>query len=391
MTKSNLARIVLVWTALAAVTVRADDNPPAAWSAVRDTMQQYVDRHQISGAVTLVASPDRVLALDAVGSADIAAAKPMAADTIFALASMTKPVTATAFLMLYDDGKLSLDDTVGKYIPELAHLKTSNGAEHIVTLRQLLTHTSGLAEAAGDRSRSARTLAELIPAFADQPLQFAPGTKWKYCQSGMNTLARIIEVVSGRSFPDFLQDRLFTPLGMKDTTFYPTKDQIPRIARSYRMIRGQLQESPTPIISTHNPAARDYYPAAHAGLFSTAPDYGRFARMVLSDGTLDGRHYLKPETVRLMSTLQTADLDVPHTPGAGWGLGWCVLKHPQGINAMLPTGAFGHGGAYGTQVWIDPRKQLAFILMVQRADFNNNDPKNVRIAFQRAVAAVAYP
>src|SRR5690349_20282717 len=115
MTKSNLARIVLVWTALAAVTVRADDNPPAAWSAVHDTMQQYVDRHQISGAVTLVASPDRVLALDAVGSADIAAAKPMAADTIFALASMTKPVTATAFLMLYDDGKLSLDDPVGKY------------------------------------------------------------------------------------------------------------------------------------------------------------------------------------------------------------------------------------------------------------------------------------
>ena len=140
---------------------------------------------------------------------------------------MTKPITATAVLMLQEEGKLSVDDPVAKYLPELADLKTADGKPAKLTLRHLLTHTSGMAEATPEQYQAARTLADVIPLYADKPLQFEPGSKWQYCQSGINSLGRIVEIVSGQSFPEFLQKRLFDPLGMKDTTFYPTQEQLP--------------------------------------------------------------------------------------------------------------------------------------------------------------------
>ena len=351
-------------------------------------MREYVDQQQISGAVTLIASKDRVLAVDAVGLGDVAGGVPMKPDTIFWIASMTKTVTATAILMLQDEGKLSVDDPVGKYIPELAHLKTVDGVEHVVTIRHLLTHTSGLSELDRKQPGSVRTLAELIPRFADKPLLFEPGTQWKYCQTGINSLGRIIEVVSGQSFPDFLQARLFDPLGMKDTTFYPTAEQYLRIAKSYKRTQGKLVVAATPIVGDHAPAGRDYYAAANGGLFTTAPDFSRFCRMILNHGELDGHRYLKRQWVELMTSPHTGDLKAGFAPGESWGLGWCVVTHPQTINAMLTPGTHGHGGAFGTQHWIDQKKGLIFILMVQRADFNNNDESNVRVAFQKVVAGV---
>ena len=187
--------------------------------------------------MTLVADKDKTLSLEAVGYADLAAKKPMQVDNLFWIASMTKPITATAVLMLQDEGKLSVDDPVAKYLPELANLKTPSGKPAGLTLRHLLTHTSGMAEATPQESRAARTLADLIPHFAEKPLQFEPGTRWQYCQSGINSLGRIVEVVSGQSLPEFLQKRLFDPLGMKDTTFYPTQEQIGRLAKSYKAQR----------------------------------------------------------------------------------------------------------------------------------------------------------
>jgi CubicO group peptidase (beta-lactamase class C family) len=374
----------------------AANSPPAAaavqpqgdfpeFPAVSGAMREFVARKEIAGAVTVVATRDKILHLGAVGQADIAAGAPMRPDTIGWMASMTKPVTATAVLMLQDEGKLSIDDPVAKYLPALAGLKTADGKPGNLTLRHLLTHTSGMAEAAPQESREARTLADLIPHYAAKPLRFEPGSKWQYCQSAINSLGRIVEVVSGQSFPEFLQKRLFDPLGMKDTGFYPTPEQAARIAKSYRLVDGKLEEAA--VISDYDFKRSNRYPAANGGLYSTAPDYARFCRMILNQGSLDGRPYLKPESVRLMTRLQTGDLKTGFTEGCGWGLGWIVVRQPQGVTAMLSPGTFGHGGAYGTQAWIDPVKGVIYVLMVQRSNFPNADGSEVRRAFQAAAAA----
>jgi CubicO group peptidase (beta-lactamase class C family) len=356
-------------------------------AGVNERLREFVSAGEIAGAVTLVATQQKVVHLGVIGQADLASGTAMRPDTIFWIASMTKPVTATALLMLQDEGKLSVDDPVGKHITELANLKTPSGKAANLTIRHLLTHTSGLAEATPEQSKAAKTLADLIPAYASQPLAFEPDSKWKYCQSGINTAARIVEVVSGQSFPEFLHKRLFRPLGMKDTTFYLTQEQMPRLAKSYKKEADKLQEAPLAFLRGQAPTSRDRYPAANGGLFSTAADYARFCRMILNQGTLDGKRYVKRESVTLMTSLQTRELQTGFTEGNGWGLGWCLVRQPQGVSAMLSPGSFGHGGAYGTQAWIDPQKRLVYILMVQRADFPNSDNSEVRRVFQQAAAS----
>ena len=362
----------------------------ATESGIAEKMRTAVDQKEVAGTVTLVVAPDKVVALDVVGQADVTNNVPMKADTIFWIASMTKPITAAAVMMLQDEGKLSVEDPVGKYVPELKDLKTKDGKPVNVTLRHLLTHTAGMGEASGEQSKKAEKLADLIPHYAAQPVKFEPGTRWEYSQSGINALGRIVEVVSGKPFQDFLQERLFGPLGMKDTTFYLSADQMPRLAKSYRKDGDKLEESPIFILDGHAPTSRQRYPAANGGLFSTAPDYGRFCQMILNAGTLEGRRYLKPESVKQMTSLQTPEsIKTGFTEGNGWGLGWCVVRNPQGVSEKLSAGSFGHGGAYGTQAWIDPAKGRAYILMTQRANFPNSDNSPVRKAFQEAAAAVA--
>src|SRR5437867_4038518 len=254
----------------------ADDKEPSRFPAVAEAMGELVKSEEIAGAVTLVASPDRVLHLDATGWRDTARHEPMRADTIFWIASMTKPVTATAVLMLEDDRKLSVDDRVEKYIPELANLRTSNGQPAKVTIRHLLTHTSGMAEITPEEAKSVTNLAGLIPLYAARPLAFEPGERWAYCQSGINTAARVVEVVSGKSFVDFLAERLFRPLGMKDTTFYLYPEQAGRLAKSYsRTPAGKLEEAENFILLGKSPTSHDRFPAANGGLFSTASDHCR--------------------------------------------------------------------------------------------------------------------
>jgi len=382
-------KLMIASTLVAFIGLTAHAQPPT--QTVAEALQTFVDNHTIAGAVTLVADRDKVLRLETVGYADLAAKQPMGPDNLFWIASMTKPVTAAAVLMLQDQGKLSVDDPVAKYLPELARLKTAGGKPAKLSLRHLLTHTSGMSEATPEESKAARTLADLIPCYAEKSLQFEPGTKWQYCQSGINSLGRIVEVVSGQSFPDFLQKRLFEPLGMKDTTFYPTKAQIARLAKSYKAEDGKLEEADIFILEGHDPAAHDRYPAANGGLFSTAGDYGRFCRMLLNLGTLGGKRYLKPESVKLMSTIQTGELKTGFTEGNGWGLGCCVVRNPQGVTAVLSPGTFGHGGAYGTQAWIDPARQAIYVLMVQRSNFPNSDASEVRAAFQNVAETMIKP
>jgi CubicO group peptidase (beta-lactamase class C family) len=391
---SNPTRVLVLVLALAAnLSAQSSDSAPPHFdkeklAQIPTRMQGYVADKTIAGAVTVVATKDQIVRLDAIGLADVANDVAMKPDAVFWIASMTKPVTATAILMLQDEGKLSVDDPVAKYLPELAALKGPDGKPANVTLKHLLTHTSGMvSEATSEERKDVTTLAQLVPLYAKYPLQFEPGTKWAYCQSGINSLGRVVEVVSGMSLPDFFQKRIFDPLGMKDTTFYPSEEQAARLAKSYKSLKGQLEETRSGMAREQPVTSHDHYPAANAGLFTTAADYTRFCQMLLSDGSFEGRVYLKPETVKAMRTIQTGDIKTGFTPGNGWGLGVCVIREPKGVTATLSPGTFGHGGAFGTQAWIDPERGIIYVLMIQWANAPNSDASSVRQGFQEAVAA----
>jgi CubicO group peptidase (beta-lactamase class C family)/glyoxylase-like metal-dependent hydrolase (beta-lactamase superfamily II) len=372
---------------LAAQQGKAGQGTPSAVAAISDRMRQYIAAKEIAGAVTLVATPEQIVHLHATGNAVLNPAKAMQTDSIFWIASMSKPVLGTLLLMLQDEGLLSVDDPVEKYLPEFKGLRTGDGKPARVTIRHLLTHTSGMGEITAAQARDCKTLASVIPLYLAKPVGFTPGSKWVYCQSGINTGGRIAEVVTGEPLEKLLKRRLFDPLGMKDTTFYLTEKQLPRLAKSYRRTdKGELETSDIFFLNGKSPTSPDRFPAPNGGLFSTAADYARFCQMVLRGGELDGKRYLKPQTVKLMTTIQTADLKTGFTPGNGWGLGWCVVREPQGVTAMLSPGTFGHGGAYGTQAWIDPKMKRVYILMVQRANFPNSDASEVRKGFQKAAS-----
>jgi CubicO group peptidase (beta-lactamase class C family) len=364
---------------------KAKPETPPVLPAVSERLRKDVAAKEIAGAVTLVATPDGIVHLEATGQASLSPAERMETDAIFWIASMSKPILATLVLMLQDEGLLSVDDPVDKYLPDFKELKTADGKPAKVTIRHLLTHTSGLSEITAEQARNCKTLADVIPLYVAKPVSFAPGSKWVYCQSGINTAGRVAEVVTREPLEKLLKRRLFDPLGMKDTTFYLTDKQLPRLARSYRRTdKGELELTPIGFLNGKSPTSTDRFPAPNGGLFSTAPDFARFCRMLLRGGELDGKRYLKAETVKLMTTIQTGDLKTGFTEGNGWGLGWCVVRKPQGVTGMLSPGTFGHGGAYGTQAWIDPEKKRVYILMVQRANFPNSDASEVRRGFQEA-------
>jgi CubicO group peptidase (beta-lactamase class C family) len=359
---------------------------------VNAAMRQAAESGEISGAVTLVLTKDKILHCEATGLADVARKEAMTADSLFWIASMTKPVTAVAVLMLQDEGKLQISDPVAKYIPEFAGLKTPSGRLANLTIAQLLTHTSGLGEAPREAAAGARTLGDLIPLFLAAPMQYEPGAKWSYTQSGINVAGRIVEVVSGVSFDVFLQKRLFDPLGMNNTTFYPIQKPGLHAVVAYRKnpTTGALEPAPPP----SGFGVEGHPPLGNGGLFSTGPDYARFCQMLLAGGSLGGKRYLSPEAMKLLMTVQTGDLPAGFFQSAkfgsygtnyGWGIGTCILRNPHpGVAAMLSPGTFGHGGAWGTQAWMDPVRGVAFILMVQRTDFPNSDASEVRRAFQQA-------
>lgn len=381
---------------LALGLVRSTSAAEPTLPGIGDAMREMVTKNEVSGAVTVVLAKDKVLHLESTGLADVATKRPMTPDTIFWIASMTKPITGTAVLMLQDEGKLNVADPVSKYLPEFAALKTPSGKPANLTITQILTHTSGLGEAEAQGAKKAKTLAEMIPLFLAAPMQYEPGEKWKYTQSGINTAARIVEVVSGKTFDAFLQERLFNPLGMKDTTFYISEAQRPRLVTPYAKNKdtGALEAVPP---RADYDGTRDRPPQGNGGLYSTAVDYSRFAQMLLNGGTLEGHRYLSADAMKYLSTPQTPgnmptgffqnDTFGHYGMNYGWGIATCVLRTPhEGLAAMLSPGTFGHGGAWGTQVWMDPVKGVAYVLMVQRSNFPNSDASPVRQAFQEAAA-----
>jgi CubicO group peptidase (beta-lactamase class C family) len=389
MTSCRLAAVLALSATL--TVVAADPKLPGVGAA----MQSMVEKNEIAGAVTMVVSKSGVLHLETTGFADTAAKRPMTPDTLFWIASMTKPVTGAAVLILQDQGKLNVTDQVSTYLPEFANLKTPSGKPANITITQILTHTSGLGEATGPAAQKARTLADLVPIWLAAPMQYEPGERWKYTQSGINAASRIVEVVSGMTFDAFLEQRLFAPLGMKSTTFYPTEAQRARLATSYAKNKETSALEAVPPRADYGP--RDRPPQGNGGLYSTAPDYARFAQMLLNRGTLDGRRYLSEKAMTFLTTPQTAadmptgffQTDVYGNRGANyrWGIATCILRTPhEGTAAMLSPGTYGHGGAWGTQAWIDPVKSVAYILMIQRANLPNSDASDVRREFQEAAA-----
>lgn len=372
----------------------------AKLALIRGKMQEFVEQQHLAGAVTVVGTQAGIVHYEAVGAQDLEAKRPMAKDSLFRIASMTKPITAIGIMILVDEGQLAVDDPVEKHLPEFRGqwLVASRTPEELtlkkpprpITIRDLLTHTSGLPGyppgLADLYQTRQRTLAEGVLAISQQPLQFEPGSRWAYCNSGIDTLGRVIEVVSGQPYEAFLKARVFTPLGMVDTTFYPAPAQLPRVAVTYGRKDGQLVAAGTGIIG---PTSDARFPIPAGGLYSTGSDLARLYQMMLGRDTRDGVRVLTETSTATMTTVQTGDLTCGFTPGVGFGFGWGVVKQPEGVTAMLSPGTFGHGGAFGTQGWIDPQRGVFFILLIQRVGLPNGDASDMRREFQTlAVAAL---
>ena len=400
----KLSHVMIAWLVCSLImgVVGAAPNPaapalePAKLAEIPQRLQKFVDDGVIAGAVALVARHDQVVSLDTVGYSDLATKRPMRTTDMFWIASMTKPITATAIMMLQDEGKLSVNDPAEKYLPEfhgqwmIAERGTNTLVLHRparpITLRDLLTHTSGISDVSQPRMDS--TLAELVMGYACEPLQFEPGSKWTYSTAGINVLGRIVEVVSGQPVAEFFEKRILRPLGMQDTTFWPSKSQARRLATPYTVAADGKGLLATNIYFIKGDVtARVRPPLPGGGLFSTAEDMVKFYQMVLNDGVVGRRHLLSKEAVAQMTSTQTGELKTGFVDGMSFGLGWGVVKQPLGVTAMLSPGTFGHGGAYGTQGWVDAQQDLILVLMIQRAKLNNGDASDMRRVFQETAAA----
>lgn len=354
-------------------------------SAIQAALEKAVAEHEVAGAVTLVVDDKGPIELNTAGFANIESKTPMTKDTMFWIASMSKPVTAVAVMTLVDEGKLSLDDDISKHLPAMKELRDSNGNPVHITIQNVLNHTSGMSELPSDSVYTAVNLEEAAAKYAKLPVRFEPGSKWEYSQTGINTAARIVEVVSGQTFDAYVAERIFKPLGMIDTGFYLNDEQYKRLAKSYsRAENGTLTESPIWLLAGKLPTDRNRFPAANGGLFSTASDYGRFCTMLINDGTLDGHQIISAKSALRLRSPTMDGLKTGFTEGNTWGVGVCIVKTPQGASRDLSAGSYGHGGAYGTQAWIDPVKKRAYLLMVQRSNYPNADDSNLRKAFTEA-------
>ena len=304
---------------------------------------------------------------------------------------MTKPVTAACVMMLVDEGKLSLDDPIEKHLPQMSKLRDSSGKPVHITVLNLLNHTSGMAELPPEFVYDPETLEQVSNLYADVKIEFTPGSKWQYSQTSINTAARIIEVVSGMPFDKFVQSRICEPLEMNETIFYPSEKQLARLTTAYQTTpEAELHEQEIRIYKGKTLSRHDRFPAGNAGLFTTAGDYIKFCQMLLADGIYRGKKVLSPQAVKAMRTVTTGDLETGFTPGNAWGIGCCIVQHPQGVSKSLSPGSFGHGGAYGTQAWIDPTQNRIYLLMVQRTNFPNSDNSTLRGAFQDAAAEMLH-
>ena len=338
-------------------------------------MKSFVDNGTASGIVTLVQRNGVLASLEAVGFQDAEAKKPMRTDTIFQIMSMTKPVTGVAIMMLAEEGRLRLSDPVEKILPEFRGqlviesktdtTRTLKKPARPITIRDLMTHTSGMPEmppeGAGDyfALMSRLSLKDAVLMYSQMPLLFEPGSNWQYSNTGLATLGRIIEVVSDMPYEQFLARRIFEPLAMKDSFFFPPDDKKDRIAQVY-MTQNGVRKPMGDLI--YRKGAK--YPMPEGGLYSTAQDLASFYQMMLDGGVSQGRRLLSKASVQTMTALHTGELKAWGGP-TGYGLTWQVQRDPAASLNLQSMEAFGHGGAFGTYGWIDAGRKLVGVFLLQ--------------------------
>ena len=354
-----------------------------------DAMQTYVDDGHLAGAVAIVVRRGKVAYLEAFGYSDHEAGAPMATDSIFRIASQTKAPISVGVLMLQEEGRLLITDPVGKYLPEFQKTTVAvpddNGGYRVVdsnrpiTIRDLLTHTAGISYgtgAASDRWEEAgitgwyfanrdEPIRDTIARLAALPFDAHPGTRWIY---GYNTdiLGAVIERVSGHALDVFMRERLFEPLGMRDTHFYLPRNKADRLTVVYSATRDGIKRAPDPGQMVGQGAylegPRKSF-SGGAGLLSTASDYGRFLQMMLNGGTLNGVRILTSKTVELMTVDHLGD--IPFRPGRGFGLGFSVVTDVGAGGLPGSVGEYGWGGAYHSRYWVDPQEELVVVYLTQ--------------------------
>lgn len=351
--------------------------PAAADEATRPkglaaALQPFVEQHSLAGAVVLVADREKILALEAVGFADVENKVPLRADSLFWIASQSKPITAAGLMLLVDEGKVKLDDPVENYLPEFKDIRFEGKKPGTtITVRHLLSHTSGLPfrSAQEQPTLDGLTLKDAVLSYSKTPLLYEPGTKYQYSNAGINTAGRIVEVVSGMPYETFMESRLFQPLGMKDTTFWPSEAQVQRLAKAYKPDASRKGLETIPIGQLRYPLSdRKRQPMPAGGLFSTAADVAHFCQMMLGGGVYRGKRILSESAVKEMTHRQT-----PATLKESYGLGWSTNGR-----------SFGHGGALSTNMAIDPGRGLITVFLVQHAGFPGEGGKS-QGAFRKAV------
>ena len=396
MSQARMARGFL-WMAALAMAIGGwargtlADEAGDAFAPITRFMEDRVAEGKLAGLSTLVAHQGEVVYFENVGRRDIERDLPMTEDTLFRIHSMTKPIAAVALMILYDEGRVALDDPIAKYIPEFADMRVyvsgkgddmvTEPAARQITLLDVLTHQSGISYSffgphpvhdiyekvgLGDygEGKPPFTLAEMMTRLSKVPLVFQPGTRWQYSMS-TDVVARVVEIVSGQPIGTFLKERIFDPLRMTDTAYFVADDKIERLSASYDIGSGKLVLADDPQTSIYRKAP--VFAGGGSGLVSSATDYFRFSQMLLNRGALDDVRILKPETVDLMTSDHLyRDAGVKFIPGGGVGLGLGVVVDDT-AEGQVPgsVGEYYWGGSSNTYFWINPRKDLVIVVMAQ--------------------------
>jgi methyl acetate hydrolase len=372
-------------------------------AAIDRMFQAAVDKGEIPGVVAAVTNKDQILYLKAFGKQDVGQGIPMSTDTVFRIASMTKPVTSVGVMMLYEEGKLRLDDAVGNYVPSFKGREviasfnekdatyTTRPAKREMTIRHLLAHTSGLGYPFTSHTvLGIQQKTKTNP--VDMPLLFDPGTKWIYSASTA-VLGTIVEKLGGQSIEEFDQTKIFGPLGMVDTSYFLAPDKAGRLATVHQREATGLVENPNP--AKYNPTVR-----GDGGLLSTASDYSAFLQMFLNEGSLRGTRLLKPESVRLMTSNQIGSVVVDKMPaaiprqsdvfpfGAGkdkFGLGFQITVTDGKRTHERGAGSYTWAGINNTHFWVDPKNGIGVVILTQVLPFYNPTSMDVMNRFEKLI------
>jgi CubicO group peptidase (beta-lactamase class C family) len=379
-----------------------------------EVMQAYIDRNETAGVVTLVARRGKVVHFSALGERDAESGAPMTHDSIFRIASMTKPIVSTALMMLFEEGRFQLRDPISKWLPEFADMQVAMPAppqERLtgrfktipaarpITVQQILTHTAGLPnsyrgitqpefQAMSAQTQPGDTVGDMLKRLAKLPLNFQPGEHWEYGRA-TDVAGRLVEVMSGQTLDQFLNERIFEPLDMTDTHFYLPQSKLGRFTALYRPdTSGKIALAEAPTAESRYVAEPHVYFSGAGGLVSTARDYFRFHQMMLNGGELEGVRIVSRKTVEMMTANHTGDKGIWLAgPGYGFGLGYAVVTDLGPAATPRSEGSYYWSGAFGTIFWVDPAEEVIGILMQQLRPYThlNVRPDMASMTYQAVI------